>query len=191
MGLDMFLHTNSKKACVAANKATNGKPWQISDGTAIYWRKANAIHEWFVDNVQYGEDDCGTYEVEVEQLIKLRDTCNKVINASHLVPGKLYAGTQYKNGKEKRLYEDGLVVEDPSVAKELLPTSDGFFFGGTDYDEWYINDLKRTVAGIDAILDNIEQYEYHPFGDEYTRTDWREKGEPDAWSVTFSYHASW
>lgn len=23
-----------------------------------YWRKANAIHGWFVDNVQKGNDDC-------------------------------------------------------------------------------------------------------------------------------------
>ena len=23
-----------------------------------YWRKANAIHKWFVDNVQDGNDDC-------------------------------------------------------------------------------------------------------------------------------------
>ena len=25
-----------------------------------YWRKANAIHGWFVRNVQNGKDDCGT-----------------------------------------------------------------------------------------------------------------------------------
>jgi len=28
-----------------------------------YWRKFNALHSWFVTNVQIGIDDCGAYEV--------------------------------------------------------------------------------------------------------------------------------
>ena len=45
------------------------------DTEIIYWRKANAIHKWFVENVQEGVDDCGEYEVTVEQLTELRDLC--------------------------------------------------------------------------------------------------------------------
>ena len=37
-----------------------------------------------------------------------------------------------------------LVLEDHSKAAELLPTMSGFFFGGTDYDEYYFDDLKHT-----------------------------------------------
>jgi len=40
---------------------------------AMYWRKANAIHKWFVDNCQEGQDDCGNYAVSREQLEELRD----------------------------------------------------------------------------------------------------------------------
>ena len=29
------------------------------DNQIASWRKANAIHKWFVDNVQDGVDDCG------------------------------------------------------------------------------------------------------------------------------------
>jgi hypothetical protein len=36
--------------------------------TAMYWRKANQIHKWFVDNVQNGEDDCGSYYVSIDDL---------------------------------------------------------------------------------------------------------------------------
>lgn len=36
-----------------------------------YWRKANAIHRWFVANVQNGEDDCGEYSVSTDQLAEL------------------------------------------------------------------------------------------------------------------------
>ena len=43
-----------------------------------YWRKANAIHKWFVDNVQSGKDDCDSYEVSREQLVKLLGDCEQV-----------------------------------------------------------------------------------------------------------------
>jgi hypothetical protein len=47
-----------------------------------YWRKANAIHRWFVQNIQEGEDDCRSYEVSREELSYLRDICTRVL-ANH------------------------------------------------------------------------------------------------------------
>lgn len=185
MGLDMYLSTNSKKVCKAANKASGTEDWYFAGGTAIYWRKANQIHRWFVENVQYGEDDCRAYEVNVEQLIELRNACEKVINASKLVPGTHVNG--YINGNPN--IENALVIEDPTVAMELLPNGGGFFFGSQEYDEWYLDDLKRTMSGIDAILDNVERYKQH--STYFTWDSWREKGDPDEWDVTFTYHASW
>jgi len=49
-----------------------------------YWRKANAIHKWFVNNVQDGEDDCNRYEVSVKQLLQLRDLCEQVVENNNL-----------------------------------------------------------------------------------------------------------
>lgn len=46
---------------------------------AAYWRKANAIHAWFVRNVQNNEDDCGYYELTQEHLQNLVQVCNKVL----------------------------------------------------------------------------------------------------------------
>jgi len=40
-----------------------------------YWRKANAIHAWFVKNVQKGVDDCKSYYVERDQLMRLAADC--------------------------------------------------------------------------------------------------------------------
>ena len=94
----------------------------VYDGDQIAsWRKANAIHKWFVDNVQDGEDDCGEYKVTKEQLIQLRNICNEVLINCNL-------------------------------AEQLLPTQSGFFFGNTNYDEWYYNDLVETVRIIDEII---------------------------------------
>lgn len=42
--------------------------------------------------------------------------------------------------------EDVLAHEgDEDYAKEHLPTTDGFFFGSTEYDQWYWNDVKDCI----------------------------------------------
>lgn len=119
-----------------------------------YWRKANEIHNWFVENVQDGIDDCDYHhEVTEEMLELLRSTCKAVIKASKLVNGKIECGYTFDdNGNRVYSYEDGLIIEDSSVAERLLPTTSGFFFGSTRYDEWYINDLKETIEIIDNVL---------------------------------------
>lgn len=56
---------------------------------AAYWRKANQIHKWFVDNVQDGVDECQISYVSIEQLTALRDLCAQAIetkDASLLPP---------------------------------------------------------------------------------------------------------
>jgi hypothetical protein len=78
----------------------------IHDGNAITsWRKANAIHKWFVDNVQNGVDDCGQYKVTKEHLIQLHNACNDVLNdnnlAEQLLPtqsGFFFGGVEYDDG---------------------------------------------------------------------------------------------
>lgn len=37
------------------------------------------------------------------------------------------------------------VLKDHSLAHSLLPTQSGFFFGGTDYDKWYFDDVKDCL----------------------------------------------
>lgn len=41
--------------------------------TVAYWRKANAIHQWFIDNCADGEDDCRPVYVSREKLLELKD----------------------------------------------------------------------------------------------------------------------
>lgn len=79
-----------------------------------YWRKANAIHNWIVQNCADGVDECQRIFISHEKAKELVDTCKKV-------------------------------VATPKLADELLPPAVGFFFGSTDIDEWYLNDLKRTI----------------------------------------------
>lgn len=43
-----------------------------------YWRKANAIHKWFVDNCQEGVDDCKPSSVSREKLKELLELCEEI-----------------------------------------------------------------------------------------------------------------
>ena len=134
MGLDMYL---DGVRYISAYERINGKlvktrKRQIIKTLEISWRKANAIHNWFVENIQEGEDDCRCYELEKEQLIELRNTCKKVL-------------------------------KNDSLKEELLPTQGGFFFGGTDYDEYYYNDLKETIKEIDRLLSMNDEYDWFEY----------------------------
>ena len=55
------------------------------------------------------------------------------------------------------------VLKDKSKARELLPTQSGFFFGGTDYDQWYYEDIEDTIPTLQKILKNAQdtwEFEY-------------------------------
>ena len=111
-----------------------------------YWRKANQIHNWFVKNVQDGEDDCHYHnEVTKEVLEELLAICQKVLDSCEMIEGQICVGYTFKNGEMVPTMDYGKCIKDPSVAMELLPTTSGFFFGGTDYDEYYLEDIKHTI----------------------------------------------
>jgi len=52
------------------------------------------------------------------------------------------------------------VLADNSLADELLPTSDGFFFGSTDYGEWYIAGLTYTADTIDRLFTMPDDWDF-------------------------------
>lgn len=119
-----------------------------------YWRKANAIHNWFVNHIQDGEDDCEyRREVTLEDLRELYDTCKEVLAEAVLVPGKILSSTRYSGGKWYEEYTDGLVVADPEVCEKLLPSTSGFFFGSTEYNESYIEDINQTIGILEKAME--------------------------------------
>lgn len=53
------------------------------------------------------------------------------------------------------------VKADNALADELLPSASGFFFGGTDYDEWYFNGIDNTIEILrEALEDENAEYLY-------------------------------
>ena len=89
-----------------------------------YWRKANAIHNWFVENVQDGKDDCGRYYVSAEKLTELKAVCEKVLEDTKKAPGLLPVKAGFFFGSYD--YEEG----------------------------WYIESVRKTIAIIEKILAN-------------------------------------
>ena len=49
------------------------------------------------------------------------------------------------------------VLADHSLAKELLPTCDGFFFGSTDYDDWYFKDVEDCQKQMEKLLEDYDE----------------------------------
>lgn len=127
-----------------------------------YWRKANQIHNWFIQNCADGDDDCTRMEVSREQLEKLLATCKTVLAGSKLIKGKVINGQVGTQNGYENVYGDGELIENPELAQKLLPTVRGFFFGSTEYDQWYLDDLKRTVEILEEELknNNADYYTY-------------------------------
>ena len=70
MGLDMYLTA----------RRSGIESVEEEEQDVGYWRKANAIHAWFIDNVQDSQDNCGDYDVTREQLTELLNTVNTVLS---------------------------------------------------------------------------------------------------------------
>jgi hypothetical protein len=156
MGLDMYLtkkiyigaHYDYRNVEASVEIKVNGnviniKPKMISEihERAAYWRKANHIHKWFVDNIQDGEDDCGDYEVTITQLKKLIALCEQVL--------------------EKK---------DNAFSEANLPTQAGFFFGDTEYSEYYYKDVADTIQMLNEAMEGVFENDYE---------------------VSFEYYSSW
>lgn len=104
-----------------------------------------------------GVDDCDYHrEVTKKDLENLRDTCLKVLTESILVNGIVKNGKVLENGEWHDILEPGKVIINTEVAEELLPVQEGFFFGGTEYDEYYVEDIKNTVKAINDILETTD-----------------------------------
>lgn len=142
------------------------KPERISEiaEEVAYWRKFNALHNWFVQNCADGEDDCREMYVDNEKVKELVDTLKKVkasLDKSKKKTVQVEVG--WSNGE--KMYEDIEVFADTEVAEELFPTQSGFFFGGTEYDTYYYNEVVDCIKLFEEVLADKR-------GDYYYRASW-------------------
>ena len=108
--------------------------------TAVYWRKVNAVHNWFVNTCANGVDECQQIPVTRSNLLALRDAVSMIASK-----------------------------KNPALAQEFLPTQSGFFFGSTEYDDYYWSDMQYTADELNRVLSETT----------------------DDYGIDFFYQASW
>ena len=156
MGLDMYLKANKYvsghdfnkdeekalyrqilKAVGTEDLVTSDSPGISVSTTVAYWRKANAIHSWFVQNLANGVDECQEVYVTAEDLEKLIAECQAALD----------------------LYKAGKIEE----AGERMQPASGFFFGSTKVDEWWASDLKETIKQLTPLIDPevSKKFDFH------------------------------
>lgn len=95
---------------------------ELPESEECYWRKANQIRRWIVEHTEYP-------------------------SGANCVPFVLSKVTL------DALVEDCCrVLANHELAPEVLPPSNGFYFGSTAFDEWYYNGLAYTVRSVSALL---------------------------------------
>ena len=115
----------------------------------ITWRKANAIHKFFVDEVQDGNDNCERHYVSRETLQELLDRITTILDIKTPVAREM-------------------------KAEELLPTDiEGCFFGSKEYDDWYYKDLEETKETLEKVFEYEENAEAGKcFDNFYYQSSW-------------------
>jgi hypothetical protein len=99
--------------------------WSSLLEEVTYWRKANQIHNWFVENIHNGIDEpCFTQEVTKENIQDLYSLCLKVLT-------------------------------NRTNPQDILPTRPGCFFGSTAYESFYYSEVEETKSILEVLLKNF------------------------------------
>ena len=140
MGLDSYLY----KKTYVQNWENNSpdskiKPERISYIVEYvgYWRKFNALHNYIVENFADGRDDyqhIGLTEGD------LRNILNTLQEAKYILDSD--ASDELKSDK----------------LSDVFPTAEGFFFGATEYGDYYAECVDNTILLLTDLLDECDDY---------------------------------
>ena len=91
------------------------------------FRKFNALHGYVVDNFASGVDNCQMIYLDIDDLIQIHEMLS--------------------------LVQESLSIGDKVIAEQTLPPQAGFFFGSTEIDKWYEEDVKEAVEVFGKIIE--------------------------------------
>ena len=97
-----------------------------------YFRKVNFIYQYFRNKLD--DECCFVTKADLEDLISRLSEVNNSWN-------------------KRKVASKGVLAK----AKTLLPTTSGFFFGSTDYDEWYFEDVKDALKQFKHLLKDFDE----------------------------------
>lgn len=96
-----------------------------------YFRKFNALHNYIVETFADGVDEC-------QDILLYKEDVEKI----------------------KKVLDEVLEIRTKENAEKLLPTLAGFFFGDTDYEEGYFEDVEDADDLMQRLLDDFDFDEY-------------------------------
>ena len=171
MGLDMYLYAEKYTSQYTKGVGTLDYPEKLkvlSDGIEKrnfksiiakykigYWRKFNALHGFIIKNYAKGEDDGHDVWLSERAVNEILDVCEKVLADLNTCP--------YVEKKIQTMFDGEVTIKeyDSEVARELLPTCSGFFFGVLEYDEYYKLDLEYTIKLLKQVKEIQDEYEIY------------------------------
>lgn len=93
----------------------------------FYFRKVNCLYGYCIDNNLF-EDYGRLALIDHEQMVDILNRAKEILS---------------QPTKEEQLKK----------GEELLPTEDGFFFGNTDYNDYYLQDIEEVRDKFKGMLD--------------------------------------
>ena len=146
MGLDMYLNKRTYVQRWEHNKPEEQYSVEVTKGGKPTKINSNKV-KYIIEEAGYWRKQNQIHRWFVENIQNGTDDC-----------GEYYVS---KADLETLLELCEKVKADHSLAEELLPSASGFFFGGTDYDEWYYNGIDNTIEILkEALEDENGEYLY-------------------------------
>lgn len=151
MGLDMYLESHKQDTYELNERAI------VLMSDILNFRHRTST-ETFVDDPEWSKTNDSIKDLikhESEQVAYWRKA-NQIRGWFAKLLGEesngVCTGKVSKENIESLLDTCKRVLKDHSLAKKLLPTTEGFFFGSNEYDEYYFEKIKETVEICEKIL---------------------------------------
>lgn len=134
-----------------------------------YWRKFNALHHYIAKN--YGDlenDNCVDIHLEISDIEDILEILKKVQDT-------MKTTTKTRLDSRGNEYKEE-VITNPKAVEKIFPTADGFFWGSTDYDDYYIDEVNRTVDVLEQVVREhkklVDTGEVEPYDINYVYNAW-------------------
>lgn len=147
MGLDSYLYVEKYESCCAWDKGAIEKkahfyPEELKElGEKIF--ENNFMSKEISYQVAYWRKANMIHKYFVDKCAEGVDDCRPV-----------WVSVDTLEDLVKRCRD---VIEHPEKAKDILETSGGFFFGSTEYNEYYMRDLENTVEMLEPIIEFLKK----------------------------------
>jgi hypothetical protein len=149
MGLDMYLHAKKYVEKIDWTKLDRDNDLGMDSPEVV-----NPLWNDIVNTSGMSDVATDIYGVHVEVTCAYWRKCNQIHAwfVKNVQGGNDNCGEYYvSHEKLKELLttcQQALFNKDPN----LLPPQEGFFFGGTDIDEWYWREIKDTIKKLKRVL---------------------------------------